>query len=227
MRSTGASIHAGGTPPAAGTADLLKRLARNAPLFVQHPGESEGSRHPGILVGNVRNQRLLIAVYDGLELDVGQPVTVRLNMGAHLVGFETRVIAKLDHPPLYAVEFPARLEAVNLRKSHRIQAFFPADVKMQVPGTDQLMLLKTRVLDISTGGCSFRSKTKLPASAVHIAFALPGERHILSLQGAIVESTRAGLVHHSRVKFTQDAANAPAMQEVAKWVSECVTFGMH
>ena len=98
---------------------------------------------------------------------------------------------------------------------------------MQSPGSDQVFLLKTRVLDISAGGCSFRSKIKLPAATVHISFALPGERRIQSLKGEIIQSVQVGLVFHSRVKFAHEPANIPVLQDVAKWVAEGVSFGVN
>jgi hypothetical protein len=203
---------------------FLKQLSENAPVFVQRPGADAAGRHTGILVGNIRNQMLVIGVYDGVELAPGERIILRMSMGSHLVGFDAQVVKKTDDPPLYFVQFPGKLEAVNLRKAERIQAFFPADVQVSKPGSDQIYLLKTRVLDISAGGCSFRSKTKLPASNVQISFALPGDRHIQSVRGNIIESSQVGMVFHSRIRFIQEPSTMAILQEVAKWVAEGLTF---
>jgi hypothetical protein len=119
------------------------------------------------------------------------------------------------------------VETVNLRKAQRIQAFFPAEVQVskQASGSADMYLLKTRVLDISAGGCSFRSKTKLNANAdVKIAFSLPGDRHIQSVLATVIECTASGAVFHNRVKFSQDATNAPILQEIGKWIADSLTF---
>jgi hypothetical protein len=227
VKTAGGAEQTGATHAPPDAASLLKQLGVNSPLFVQRPGADAADRHSGILIGNIRNERLLIGVYDGVELDTGEGIVVRLGMGSHLVGFETQVLKKVDDPPLYVVKFPEQVHAMNLRKAQRIQAFFPADVQVREPGSDQVYLLKTRVLDISAGGCSFRSKTKLPAAHVQMSFALPGERRVHSVKGAIVESARMGLVYHSRVKFVNEAVNVPIMQDVAQWVAEGLSFGLN
>jgi PilZ domain len=221
-----------GTGPANGpgkvsaeTAVFLKQLAENAAVFLQRPGADASGRHTGIMVGNIRDQMLVIGIYDGAEFEIGERLILRMGMGAHLVGFDTKVLKKSAEPQLYFIQFPDRVEAINLRKAQRIQAFFPADVKIDKEGSDQILLLKTRVLDISAGGCSFRSKTKFNASSVSISFALPGERHIQSIKGSIIDSIQVGMVFHSRVKFSQDPGNQPILQEVAKWVAEGLSFG--
>jgi len=219
------AIHSGGAKPVPDPLGLLKELGENAAVFVQRPGADTAGRHTGILIGNIRNQQLVIGVYDGVEFKVGEHLILRMSRGPHLVGFDTHVLKKLDDPPLYFVQFPIKIEAINLRKAQRIQAFFPADVRVNRPGSDQVLLLTARVLDISAGGCSFRSKSKLPAAEVNMSFALPGDRHIQSVRGSLVESVPAGLVFHSRVKFSQEPSNIPAMQEVAKWVAEGLSFG--
>jgi hypothetical protein len=222
----GAGAESRNNPPLTSeNADFFrKQLARNAPVFVQRAVGDESPRHTGALVGNFRDTYLVIGIFDGAEFAVGEKLLVRIALGAHLVGFATEVLKRVDDPPLYLLKFPQTLEAVNLRKAQRIQAFFPADVVVQNQGGDTF-LLKTRVLDISAGGCSFRSKTKLPSSAtVQLSFSLPGERLIQNIRGSVIDCTIAGLVYHTRCRFSSDAASAPIVQEIAKWVSEGLKF---
>jgi len=205
---------------------FLKRLSENAPAFVQRSGSEPDIRHSGMLVGNVRDQYLVLAVFDGSEFGTGERLVVRMALGAQLVGFETVVLKKFDDPLLYLVDFPQHIDAINLRKAQRIQAFFPADVKVSTAGAEQVLLLKTRVLDISAGGCSFRSKTKLPTSvSAHLTFALPGDRQIQSVKAAVIDSLPVGAVFHCRAKFIQEPTYLPNLQEIAKWVAEGVSFG--
>ncbi len=205
---------------------FVKQLSENAPVYVQRPGTgSERIRHTGILIGNLKDQLLVIGIFDGAEFTIDERLVVRLALGAHLVGFETQVVKKLDDPPLYLIRFPQRIEAINLRKAQRLQAFFPADVQVSKVGSGDIHMLKTRVLDISAGGCSFRSKTKLPsAEGVQITFALPADRHIHSVKAAVIECAQVGMVYHTRAKFLQEPGNLPALQEVAKWVAEGLSF---
>jgi hypothetical protein len=88
------------------------------------------------------------------------------------------------------------------------------------------MLLKTRVMDISAGGCGFRSKTRLSSNQeLAISFSLPGDRRVQSVRGIVLESQAAGPTFHNRVKFIQDPANMAILQEVAQWVTESIAFG--
>ncbi|HEX7926666.1 MAG TPA: hypothetical protein VF678_03680, partial [bacterium] len=71
----------------------------------------------------------------------------------------------------------------------------------------------------------FRSKTKLVAGAeVKISFSLPGDRQIQSVMAVIIDCSPSAAVFHNRVKFSQDAANLPVLQEIHKWVTDSLTF---
>ena len=213
----------GGSRNAEAAYGFIKRLGGNAQVFVQRPG-ADTDKHTGLLIGNLKNDWLLIGIYDGAEYAVGDKLQLRTAVGSHLVGFDTEVLQKFEDPALYRLAFPKTVNAVNLRKAERIQAFFPADVQVTTPGADTY-LLKTRVLDISAGGCSFRSKTKLPdTSALKISFALPGDRQVQSVKSSVIESLPMGLVYHTRVRFMQEPTSVPILQEVAKWVAEGLTF---
>jgi len=209
------------------TATFAKQLSDNAPVFVQRSEAGDPARHNGFLIGNFKDTSLLIGGLTSAELRNGERIILRMVIGNHLIGFETLVLKKFDDPQMYLVQFPLQVESVNLRKAQRIQAFFPAEVQIskQASGTADMYLLKTRVLDISAGGCSFRSKTKLISGAdVKISFSLPGDRNIQSVMASIIDCSTAGAVFHNRVKFSQDPANLPILQEIGKWVADSLTF---
>ena len=201
-----------------------KQLSQNATVYVRRPEESDTVRHVGLLIGNQRDEYLLVGVVDGCAFGPGDSMVVRMALGPHLVGFESRVFKKMDDPTLYLIEFPGKIAAMNLRKAQRLQAFFPADVKVEQPASRDVMLLQSRVLDISAGGCSFRSKMKPPCNTAHISFALPGERHVQSLKSSVIDSSPVGAVYHSRAKFLSEPANLPNLQEIAKWVSDGLSY---
>jgi hypothetical protein len=203
---------------------FAKQLSQNATVYVRRPEEGEAVRHGGILIGNQRDEFLLVGVLDGSVFGSGDVMVVRMALGPHLVGFESHVFKKLEEPALYLIEFPSKIAAMNLRKAQRIQAFFPADVKVEQPVSRDVMLLQTRVLDISVGGCSFRSKTKPPCNSAHISFSLPGERHVQSLKSSVIDSCPVGAVYHSRAKFLTEPTNLPNLQQIAKWVSEGLSY---
>ncbi len=205
---------------------ISRRFGENPPLFVQRKEAGDPARHAGLLIGNIGDQYLVLGGFTDVEMSAGEKIVLRTVLDNHLVGFETQVKFKIDQPRMYIVTFPAKIETINLRKAHRIQAFFPADAQVSGAGDDgNVLLLKTRVLDISGGGCSFRSKTKLHANAqVALSFTLPGDRHIQTVRGMLLDSAAAGTVFHSRIKFVQDPANLPVIGEINKWINENLTF---
>jgi hypothetical protein len=205
---------------------ISRRFGENPPLFVQRKEAGDPARHAGLLIGNIGDQYLVLGGFTDVEMSAGEKIVLRTVLDNHLVGFETQVKFKIDQPRMYIVTFPAKIETINLRKAHRIQAFFPADAQVSGAGDDgNVLLLKTRVLDISGGGCSFRSKTRLQAeSQVTLNFSLPGDRRIQSVRGTLLDSQAVGAVYHSRIKFSQDAANVPILSEITKWVGESLTF---
>jgi hypothetical protein len=209
------------------TSALAQRLSDNAPVYAQRTEAGDPNRHTGVLIGSIKDEFLVIGGFTTTDFDINERIVLRMVFGSHLVGFETQVFKKIEHPHLYIVKFPLQVESLNLRKAQRIQAFFPAEVQIskQAGGTADMYLLKTRVMDISVGGCSFRSKLKLVGNAeVRVAFSLPGDRHIQSVGATIIDCTNLGNIFHNRVRFNQDPANLPILQEIAKWVNESLSF---
>ena len=206
---------------------MRQELASNTSVLVQRKGASNDERFRGVMFGNIRDESLMMGGFQGEELPLGEHLLVRMVLGAHIIGFETEVLRKLDEPEVYFVSFPQQIEALNLRSAERITAFFPADVHLAKDqgGHQDYLVLKTRINDISAGGCSFRSKTELPKDAeIKVSFSLPGERHIQSLVAVVIESKRSGGTYSNRTKFPQAGNNLPITKEISKWITENAAF---
>ncbi|MEE8556099.1 MAG: PilZ domain-containing protein [bacterium] len=208
-------------------AAFKKRLLDNPPVFAQKLTDTSEERDQGILVGNYKGVHLVVGGFEQDRFGIGERIILRMILGSEVVGFETEVTAKTERPLMYVVKFPDAVEAIHLRHADRVQAFFPAEVRVSQSGSEagDTYLLKTRILDISSGGCCFRSKTKIPPDAeVKISFMLPGERQIQSASAVVLESVPLGKVYNNRAKFPQDGANIPIVQEISNWVNDSLSF---
>jgi len=96
-------------------------------------------------------------------------------------GFRTSLLGLVKEPVrLYILDYPARVESLNLRKQERHSCLLTAHVKMQAPDVDAPGW-DGAIMDISTDGCRFQCMTpeniKLPniavGSMVEISFQLP------------------------------------------------------
>ncbi len=206
---------------------FAKRLSNNSVVMVQKTQPYQDQRHTGILIGNIKDESLIIGGFDPIQFSIGQKLILRMAQDNHLVGFETEVVEKLSSPLIYRVKFPLKIESLNLRKSHRVQGFFPGDlyIAKEESGPEEIHILKTRILDISKGGCSCSTKTKLRAdSDVQISFTLPGEQRIQSIKGVVIDSILAGNIYDSRIKFIQEDSDLPIIEEISRWVNESLSF---
>jgi PilZ domain len=207
------------------TAAFLARLGAHAKIVAFRSGADEGTRHPGVLLGQVRGEWLLIASDSQAPFEVGDGIQVRVSLGSHLIGFESAVLVKFGDSQLFAIELPARVHALNLRKAERIPAFIPADIQLHSTAAGDTLLLKARIVDLCAGGCSFRLKTKVQRAAdAKITFDLPGGKQRLTVKASVIESVRVDRVFHCRVRFTEDPQNIVPLQEVQSWVSESLGF---
>ena len=202
-----------------------KRLSENLSVFAQKTEGGDSDRHQGTLFGNIGDELLIVGGFNAARFAMGERIILRMVLGPHLVGFETDVVKKIENPLIYFVRFPLQIEAISLRKTDRIQAFFPADVSGKGKTSEDVYVLKTRILDISSGGCCFRSKTKLsPKSEVQISFTLPGHRQIHSVRADVLDSTLLGGVYNNRATFPREGQNLPIIQEISSWVDDSLTF---
>ena len=187
----------------------------------------DDQRHTGFLIGNIKDQSLIIGGFDPIQFSIGEIIILRMAQDNHLVGFETEVEGKYSNPLFYLVKFPLKIESLNLRKSHRVQAFFPGDISIPEKKSfpEETHIFKTRILDISKGGCSCSTKTKLQADFdVQISFTLPGEQRIQSIKGVVIDSIAAGNVYDSRIKFFQEDSDLPIIEEISRWVNDSLSF---
>ena len=206
---------------------FTRQLSQNEQVYAQRIDPAEEKRHPGLLVGNLGDNHLVIGGFQDAAFANGERLVLRMVLGNHLIGFQTVIERRYEDPVLYICQFPLKIESVNLRKAERIQAFFPADVSFSKGGGDtgEMRILKTRILDISAGGCNFRSKSRLETNlAVRISFILPGDRQIHSVKAMVLESVLSGNIFNNRVRFYQDSSNAVILPEIARWVTESLTF---
>ena len=202
---------------------FAKQLSTNTQISVQRKETPDQERHLGGLIGNILDDFLILGNFDTVRFDIGEIIIVRMVLGNYMVGFETEITNIIDHPKLYFVKFPSKIEALNLRKAERITAFFPADVRAQKTsgGSEDLYMLKTRVLDISSGGCSFTAKQKIdPNTEINISFALPGDRQLQALKGMVVKSEHTGSIYTHRVKFSESTTNFTTVKDISQWISE-------
>ncbi|MCH7478409.1 MAG: PilZ domain-containing protein [SAR324 cluster bacterium] len=206
---------------------FAKRLSGNAVVMVQKTQPYDDQRHTGILIGNIKDESLIIGGFDPIQFSIGEIIILRMAQDNHLVGFETEVVEKHSNPLIYIVKFPLKIESLNLRKSYRVQAFFPGDIYIseKESGPEEILILKTRILDISKGGCSCSTKTKLQADFdVKISFTLPGEQRIQSIKGVVIDSIATGNVYDSRIKFIQEDSDLPIIEEISRWVNDSIGF---
>ena len=195
--------------------------------MAQRTDPHDDQRHTGILIGNIKDKSLIIGGFDPVQFSVGDKIILRMAQDNHLVGFETEVEEKFSNPLVYLVKFPQTIESLDLRKSYRVQAFFPGNIYISETaiGHEETQILKTRILDISKGGCSCSTKTKLQADFdVKISFTMPGEQRIQSIKGVVIDSIATGNVYDSRIKFIQEDSDLPIIEEISRWVNDSIGF---
>lgn len=205
------------------------QLAESTQLFAQRIDTKDKGRHQGNLVGNIKDELLLIAGFDDVEFGLGEHIVLRMVMGNYLIGFRAEVIKKINDPVIYIVNFPINIESINLRKTDRINAFFPAEVHLSTTnnGEKEIQVLQTRIVDISIGGCSFRSKTRLKENIdVGVTFTLPGDRVLHTISGTVLQSVHAKGVFNNRIKFGHENLNLPIIDEIDNWVTESLSFAI-
>ena len=212
-------------------AALKKRLAEKRMVLAQKVVSTDEDRYQGILIGNVNEEMLVIGEIAGVQFEVGEQIILHIPMDSQLVGFETIVITKVDYPLMYVVRFPDVIEEIKgskikVRKVERIRAFIPADVNVPDPGGGTYLVL-TRILELSSGGCWFRSKTPLPISPITMTFSLPGNQHIKSAHAIVLTSSHAWTVYDIRAKFPKEGTNIPIIQEITNWVNDNQSFAAH
>jgi hypothetical protein len=198
-----------------------KRLCRNAEVLVSKARPAVTERHRGILIGNIGFDYLLLGGFASRPFGQGDAVSVRTLIEGQSVGFQTSIAKITDDPTIYLARFPLDVEIFNVRKAHRIQAFFPAEVAVAAPAWEGDRILPSRILDINAGGCRLRSRRGPPKNAeVAITFALPGAPGPHAGWGVVLDCKAARWVFDSRMIFIREERNLPMLRGVEAWVND-------
>jgi HD-GYP domain-containing protein (c-di-GMP phosphodiesterase class II)/c-di-GMP-binding flagellar brake protein YcgR len=124
-------------------------------LFIQPEGED--FRFKSLLVGMDSDEYLILRapIQSHLQESIytGRRVIARYMHAGSVYGFKAVVLGHVVHPVrLFFLEHPKNVEVIELRKSPRVDCFFPAS--LEVAGAAVLGV----ILDISSGGCRFVAK---------------------------------------------------------------------
>ena len=205
-------------------------ISTAVPITVQRMRSGAGDRHAGTLVGNIQKDYLIISGLDDVELEIGEPIVVRMIHQNVVHGYQTTVQGVIDAPVrLYVIAYPERVESVNLRKSERLKVFFPANVRAQAePGIEgDLLMLNGMLLNLSAGGCCFTSKRSVqPASRISLSFCFPGETHVHTLTGQVLSSVAGGGIYAQRVRWLQEGKDLPELSEIRKWIEQNLSYAL-
>ena len=200
------------------------------PVQIQRKEEDGGARHIGRLMGNVGNRYLILQALGDLELVPGDKVILRMLLGNAVVGFETVIRDVMDRTvKLILADYPQFVETINLRKSDRIKVFIPTDVRASAGLSKEkdLLLVRAMILNISSGGCCFSSKTSIEVQQdVNLSFSLPGETHVYNLNAIVMQTKAVEEIFAQRVKFGDGGKKLVHMGELGKWIDENATFAI-
>ena len=124
-----------------------------------------GDRVKTILVGMESPDYVILRTPQLIQfqrfLERGKTVTVRYTHSGAVYGFRTAVLGAVSHPlRLLFLMYPKTIENINLRKAHRVDCFFPSDIRLGEK------TLSGAIVDLSVGGCKFVGKHNGNGSAV-------------------------------------------------------------
>ncbi|MBI4081839.1 MAG: PilZ domain-containing protein [Candidatus Lambdaproteobacteria bacterium] len=207
------------------TAASLK-LNRNRPIVVQRAQAPDGQTCSGTLIGNCATDLLIVGGFKDVEFAVGDRIIVRMLIDDQAVGFQTTVKEIVRSPVhLYFLEYPEQVLAINLRKSERIKVFLPAEVRADKAGEREVLMLKTVVVNLSSGGCMISSKRNVePKSDIAISFSLPGDKFVFTLTACVLDSKHHDGVFAQRARFSDFRENLPKVAEISKWIGQNLSF---
>ena len=199
------------------------------PISIQR-STGDSNHHAGTLVGNIQQDYLIISGLKDVQLEIGEPIIVRMVHESSVMGYQSRVQGVIDAPVrLYVIAYPERVESVNLRKAERLKVFFPANVRAQAePGIQgDLLMLNGMLLNLSAGGCCFTSKRSVQAaSRISLSFCFPGETHVHTLTGQVLTSVTGGGIYAQRVRWLQEGKDLPELSEIRKWIEQNLSFAL-
>ncbi len=206
-------------------------LNRNVAVMIQRTDTTDETRYQGYLIGNIHKDLLVIGGIAVDDIKFGENLIIRMVLENEVVGFVSTVREIARAPArMYFVSFPEKWETVNLRKSLRLNVFFPAEIQAKNPVNSDcdIHLLKAMMLNISKGGCFFSSRLSVKSdSDVRISFSLPGETHVHSVSGKVIHNLPKNSVHAQRVKFSGKVENVTGLAAVRKWIDQNHGFAMN
>ena len=104
-------------------------IGRNLPITVQRIAQEDPNRYSAKIVGYVHMRYLVIGDLENLNLEVSEPLLIRMLSEGEAVAYQVTVKKANSDPVLFMTTFPEKVESVSLRASERIKAFFPAEVR--------------------------------------------------------------------------------------------------
>ena len=180
-----------------------------------------------MLIGHLGTRYFLVTEIEETVFEEGDPLIVRMVTAGRVVGYETMVASVIDTPvKLYFLAYPQSVQIVNLRKSGRLQVFFPGEIQALIDvEEDQIALLKVMLLNLSSGGCYFSSSHGVDSPAkIKLSFSFPGETHTHYLGGTVLESGTSDSVYTHRVQFDGTVQNLPITHEIDRWIIQNQTY---
>lgn len=203
-------------------------FTKNQQLIAQKDDPEVSLRHGGYLYGNINQERLLVGGFGLAAFEVGDALIVRMIVGAQVMGFKSRVLEiSEEFQQLYWLEYPKAMEVKRLRKSDRVNVFFPAEIKSNFedrPAQDTL-LSRGMVINISKSGCCVSTKTPMePESEITITFSLPGERYTNRLEGTVLRNNSRKMVTMQAVKFDRNPQYVQVLGDLERWLDQNLQY---
>lgn len=201
----------------------ISELIRQVPISIQKDDELD-HRFNGLLLGQISSTWIVLFVIEDHQFPAGETIIVRAIQGGKAVGFKTTVHRSIAEPAnLLFCDFPDSVEEISLRKSGRLELFLPSDLRYtdKSGGSEDTVMLRANMVDISNGGCRIFTKRPIPAeSQVNISFTLPGEKRLITLAGSVIDAYPRESVFGQRIKFFTSQRNMADLTEIRRWISQ-------
>jgi c-di-GMP-binding flagellar brake protein YcgR len=162
------------------------------------------------------------------KLYEGNRVTVRYMFAGSVYGFQSTVLHFVTKPsPLLFVKYPKTIEIIGLRKTKRVDCFFPGMAKVQEKE------LQGALVDISTGGCKFSIDTSGEAIVpqmemgenITLSFQLIGSPQPHSFQAKVRSISREQVRVVLGIQF--DALDTETVKTIEALIESFWTIGDH
>lgn len=157
-------------------------------------------RVKGIYVGAVGTQHVIFSVplTAGIRgrMRVGNRVTVRYIAKGTVYGFHSTISEfKAEPAPLLFLDYPDRVEEMEIREHSRVDCYFPASIRTKGGG-----IIEGLIVDISLGGCRLTFETDPDApppsldkgSRITADFYILEERNSYTLKAELMHMLKQG-----------------------------------